>query len=47
MRSKKIEALFLRKENVPQQMEIVPKWNGLESILSFLERVLGRFEMEQ
>ena len=43
----KIKALFLRKENVPEIMESVPKWNDLERILLPLKRVLGRSEMER
>ncbi len=31
-RSKKVDALFLRKKNVPKNVERVPKWNDLERV---------------
>jgi hypothetical protein len=36
-RSKKVITLFLRKNNVPTKVEPVPKWNGQERVLVFLE----------
>ncbi len=49
-RSKKVTAIFLRKNNVPKNMERVPKWNDQERIplfsgmrswsFYFLERVI-------
>jgi len=37
-RSKKVKALFLRKENVPEKVESVPKWNGEERVPHPIER---------
>lgn len=47
MRSKKMEVLFLRKENVPEKLECIPKCNDQEHMPKKVEYILHRSILER